>query len=105
MLAKMGRRYMRLMTDNKWIVDLEKMGRNLDSLKYREKLMRLHEKEALRKTNSLNLVEAVPNAQSSSNVDQNAASSGQQMTKRSSLKCSQTITAQANAFAETNQYN
>lgn len=62
MLAKMGRRYMRLMTDNKWIVDLEKMGRNLDSLKYREKQIRLYEKEALRKINSLNLVEAVPNA-------------------------------------------
>ena len=36
-LARMGQRYMRLMTDNKWMVDLEKMGRNLDSLKFREK--------------------------------------------------------------------
>ena len=62
-LAKMGRRYMRLMTDNKWIVDLEKMGRNLDTLRYREKQMRQHEKKAAMR----NLVDSVPNAQS--NVD------------------------------------
>ena len=50
----MGRRYMRLMTDNKWMVDLEKMGRNLDSLKYREKQMIKNQRETLRQIASLN---------------------------------------------------
>ena len=59
----------------------------------------------MRKINSVNFVEAGSHAQSSSNADQNPAGAAQQLTKRSSLKCSQTITAQANAFAETNQHS
>ena len=35
----MGRRYMRLMTDSKWMIQLEKMGKNLEKLKVREKSM------------------------------------------------------------------
>ena len=37
----MGMRYMKLMTDNKWMMELDKMGKNLDSLKHREKQIRM----------------------------------------------------------------
>ena len=32
---------MKLMTDNKWMMELDEMGKNLDSLKHREKQIRL----------------------------------------------------------------
>lgn len=37
---KMDQRYLRLMSDNKWQSDLERMGKNLENLKVREKVMK-----------------------------------------------------------------
>ena len=45
----MGQRYMRLMTQNShWMKELEKMGKNLDILKVREKQIKQYQREQLR---------------------------------------------------------
>ena len=37
---KMERRYLKLMTDNRWMMKLDEMGKNLEVLKLREKQIR-----------------------------------------------------------------
>ena len=45
----MGQRYQRLMAQNThWMNELEKMGKNLDILKVREKQIRQYQREKLR---------------------------------------------------------
>ena len=48
-IDKMGQRYQRLMAQNThWMNELEKMGKNLDILKVREKQIKQYQREKLR---------------------------------------------------------